>query len=63
MWKLIIIALIAFAIWKFYPQLSTFNFDTMKQNAINSAKNEKIIHTVNETRQKTNQEAQDAINN
>ena len=63
MWKLILIAIIAFAIWKFYPSMNTTNIEKIKENTINSIKNEKTIRNVNESRQNSKDETQNALNN
>jgi len=63
MWKLIIIAIIAFSVWKFYPTLSTINVNNIPNDAINSIKGEKTIFKVNETRDELNKEASKAMNN
>ena len=63
MWKLILIAAIAFAIWKFYPSFTNVNVNDIKNNAINNIKQEKTIKSVTETRQELNSETQNALNN
>ena len=63
MWKLILIAAIAFAIWKFYPSLTNVNVNDIENDTINNIKQEKTIKSVTETRQELNSETQNALNN
>lgn len=61
MWKLVFIALIAFAVWKFYPQMTVSNIQKAETAAQTNIKKEKTIFTVTDTRDKLNKDAQAAM--
>ncbi|MDD3437714.1 MAG: hypothetical protein PHC64_11235 [Candidatus Gastranaerophilales bacterium] len=62
MWKFIFIVLFVLLIWKFYPVILGFDTEKAKQDTVHDIKYEKTIFKVNETREKLNKDALDALN-
>lgn len=57
MWKLIIVAIIAFAIWAFLnPNALNSTFNNIENQALNNLKQEKTINTVNGANSAVNSE-------
>ena len=76
MWKLLFIALVISAIWKFYPQIQSINLKNVappsefqtttnlkeaETQARTTFKKEKTIFTVNQRRDELNKDAQEAM--
>ena len=63
MLRIIIILIIVALGWCFYTGKINLNFDEMKENSIETLKNEKTIKAVNSSREKTQNDVNEINNN